>query len=287
MFFSLPRTELDRIAPPDIRESGLGSSYRSGANGAGIDQNSNGEGLVSRISESPLTLPIVGVLMFLFWSIGYFIIAHTTDPDTAYSLTTSYDDAIPYVPVFVFIYVAMIPMFALPFCLVKDNEFFKVFSLAYVSMTITCWIVFLAYPVSVERMAIPETATAFTAWSLGLVHLLDKPVNCFPSMHCAMALLSALIVYRLNRIHGLLALGATFLIGLSTLLTKQHVIADVIGGFALALAIFYIFFHRKLGKRMARAITVAEERVEAAVVPAYDSFTGRSEDGPDRNAPAA
>lgn len=70
----------------------------------------------------------------------------------------------------------------------------------------------------------------------------DQPTNLCPSLHIALRTILAVVYARHTR--GLLNVGVHawfFLVGLSTLLTYQHHVVDVAGGFVLAAVCFYLF----------------------------------------------
>ena len=68
--------------------------------------------------------------------------------------------------------------------------------------------------------------------------------NCFPSLHVAHAFVSAFACWHVHRSVGV-GLGVwAFLIGLSTLFTKQHYALDVIAGIVLASIAYGVFLRR-------------------------------------------
>jgi membrane-associated phospholipid phosphatase len=83
----------------------------------------------------------------------------------------------------------------------------------------------------------------FAAWTLRIAYSIDPPYNCFPSLHVAYSFVSALTCYRVHRGVGAAAALWAALIGVSTLYTKQHYVADVIVG-ALAAYVAYVLFLR-------------------------------------------
>ncbi|HEY6402922.1 MAG TPA: phosphatase PAP2 family protein, partial [Blastocatellia bacterium] len=66
------------------------------------------------------------------------------------------------------------------------------------------------------------------------LYSIDSAANCFPSLHVALAWLSALGLRDERRRAGALAMVWAALISISTLTTKQHYFADLVGGGALA-----------------------------------------------------
>ncbi|HEX2659895.1 MAG TPA: phosphatase PAP2 family protein, partial [Polyangia bacterium] len=71
---------------------------------------------------------------------------------------------------------------------------------------------------------------AFMAW----VQTIDPPCNVFPSLHVAHTSSLALILHHENPTLGRIVIVLALLLAVSTLTTKQHFIADVLAGFALA-----------------------------------------------------
>lgn len=91
-------------------------------------------------------------------------------------------------------------------------------------------IVFLGWPTQIAR----ETPAADTATGLAwrLLHDVDVPANCFPSLHVALAVIAGRALWR--RAARAIAVLWPTLIAVSTLTTRQHVAWDVAGGLALA-----------------------------------------------------
>ena len=71
---------------------------------------------------------------------------------------------------------------------------------------------------------------------------MDKPYNLLPSLHITLRTILADLYARKSRGFVNLSLHVWFsLVGLSTLLTHQHHVIDVLGGFALAGISIYFF----------------------------------------------
>jgi hypothetical protein len=87
------------------------------------------------------------------------------------------------------------------------------------------------YPRPILSVPAPDLSTAFLAF----VYKIDPPGNVFPSLHVAHTWVISFLVHldrpRLGRV--LMAMSAV--LALSTLTTKQHFIADVVAGLAMAL----------------------------------------------------
>jgi hypothetical protein len=89
------------------------------------------------------------------------------------------------------------------------------------------------YPRPTLHPPFHDVSMAFLAW----VYKIDPPGNVFPSLHVAHTFTLAFLL-RLDRPRlGALTLVMCTLLALSTLTTKQHFLADVFAGLAMALAL--------------------------------------------------
>jgi protein-tyrosine phosphatase/membrane-associated phospholipid phosphatase len=99
--------------------------------------------------------------------------------------------------------------------------------------------IFLAMPL---QFAFPRPDPAgWTAPIFGALHAFDRPYNLFPSLHIAIWMILAGTYDRHTRgvVRGLVH-GWFGLIAVSTVLTYQHHVVDVAGGFVLAIACYYL-----------------------------------------------
>ena len=95
------------------------------------------------------------------------------------------------------------------------------------------------YPRPILHPPYPDISAAF----LASVQRIDPPGNVFPSLHVAHTTMLALILIKDRPRLGAVALAMATALALSTLTTKQHFLADVVSGYALA------FFGRWLALR--------------------------------------
>ena len=89
---------------------------------------------------------------------------------------------------------------------------------------------YLLFPVYFERPRLE--VTSLHTWLLSIEYL-DKPYNHFPSLHVT----SSWLAVHASQVSGRSRVGLSVLavgISVSTLFVKQHYIADVLAGFALA-----------------------------------------------------
>jgi len=87
------------------------------------------------------------------------------------------------------------------------------------------------YPRPLLPVPAPDLSTAFLAF----VYRIDPPGNVFPSLHVAHTFTIALLLLMDRPRLGRLLLGMSIVLAASTLTTKQHFIADVAIGLAMAL----------------------------------------------------
>jgi membrane-associated phospholipid phosphatase len=131
-------------------------------------------------------------------------------------------------------------LIVLPVFVVREPEHIRRTFLAYLAVWMTAYIVFLTYPTIAPR---PEKVigSGFANWGLRFLYEADPPYNCFPSLHVAHSFVSALTCYAVHRRVGIFATVAAALVALSTLLTKQHYVLDVVAGVSLAYVAYAIF----------------------------------------------
>lgn len=210
--------------------------------------------------------------------IGYFLVGYfgvgwlATDPARARSLATPLDDAIPFLPGSVVVYWSILPMALLPIFVLRDPRLFRRVAIAYAAAITVSLAVFVAFPVTSAGIRVMTEATAasgFVGWLLRLLHTLDPPLNLFPSLHLALATLSALAVRRVNPTLGALALAWTACIAVSVCTTKQHFVADVIAGVALGALAYAAIVARGNGRERRETFGGAGLALYAALIALF------------------
>ena len=174
----------------------------------------------------------------------YFVIALITRDRATYVPEVALDRAVSLQPAWMLVYGSLyVFVVLLPVLVVRRQELFRRALQAYLMVMIVAYAGFLLYPTAAPRPA-EVVGAGFAAWSLRFAYSLDPPYNCFPSLHVAYSFVSALTCYRVHRGVGAAAALWAALIGISTLYTKQHYVADVIVG-ALSAFVAYVMFLRK------------------------------------------
>jgi membrane-associated phospholipid phosphatase len=172
---------------------------------------------------------------------GYIFIAGAISHGVLHAPAVGLDLALPLIPVWALVYGALyLFLIVLPVFVVREPEHIRRTFLAYLAVWITAYIVFLTYPTIAPR---PEKVigSGFANWGLRFLYEADPPYNCFPSLHVAHSFVSALTCYAVHRRVGIFATVAASLVALSTLLTKQHYVLDVVAGVTLAYVAYAIF----------------------------------------------
>jgi membrane-associated phospholipid phosphatase len=149
-------------------------------------------------------------------------------------LESPLDRALPIVPIFAIPYVSLIPYIAVS--LVAFLFFrIRVYRSAAITMIIVWFISYGCYFFLQSYIARPViTGTDAFSGMIRSIYASDQPYNDFPSLHTSLSTLIAIHWWRVDRRIGIPAAIWTTLIVMSTVLIKQHYIADVAGGLVLA-----------------------------------------------------
>ncbi|HEY0512669.1 MAG TPA: phosphatase PAP2 family protein [Thermoanaerobaculia bacterium] len=164
----------------------------------------------------------------------YIFIAELARERTLHVPELALDRAIPLQPAWALAYGPLyLFLILLPVFVVRQDEQIRRTVLAYLTVWMVAYVCFLLYPTTASR---PDKVIGegFAVWGLRFLYSSDPPYNCFPSLHVAHSCVSALTCYRVHRGVGIAAALGAVLVGVSTLYTKQHYVADVIAGVFLA-----------------------------------------------------
>jgi membrane-associated phospholipid phosphatase len=196
---------------------------------------------------------VVAVLVGCCLASAYLLInAVSSHLGYAHDVFTSWDKSIPFSPAWVWVYSLNIPMPLLLIAVAKRAEQLEELVAGYVTIFAIAGLCFLVLPVHADLLrpdlsALPPSA-AITA--VGFYYGFDGVGNCLPSLHVAYSLYAGLwgLVLMPRR-----ARWPYFLLGIaitiSTMLVKQHFIADVITAAMVTGTVFYT--QRRRGTRLA------------------------------------
>jgi membrane-associated phospholipid phosphatase len=180
----------------------------------------------------------------LLWLVVYggcnWITAHRADVGTWYY---SWESFIPFVPLMIIPYMSINLFFVGGPFLCQSRDELRVFARRITFAILVAGVCFLLIPLRFS--AVRPQPGDWTAPIFRFLFHFDQPYNLFPSLHIAFrTILAALYAKHTKGVIRLAAQVWFVLIGFSTLLTYQHHIVDIIGGFVLAGICFYIF-HEK------------------------------------------
>lgn len=164
--------------------------------------------------------------------------AITSERTDVGTLCFDWELSIPFVPLMVIPYWSLDLFFAASFFLCRDRRELDCLGKRIVLAIVAAGTCFLLFPL---RCVYPRPPVdGFLGTLFELLRGFDQPYNLFPSLHIALRTLLVGVFARRASGLGRLLLHAWFsLIGVSTVLTYQHHVIDVVGGFALALVCFY------------------------------------------------
>lgn len=206
----------------------------------------------------PVTIPMVLLVCLVPF---YLVIAGRARGGVAYAPELPLDRLLPLVPASAVIYGALYAfLIALPVLVIQTRELVHRTVRAYLAVWITAYVCFWLYPTAAPR---PEQVIGggYATWGLRFLYDADPPFNCFPSLHVAHSFVSALACRRVHRSLGLVATGFAALVAISTLLTKQHYVLDVVAGTLMAVAAHAVF----VSPFPRTAVADAERRVAPAL----------------------
>lgn len=129
-----------------------------------------------------------------------------------------------------------------------------------------CFFLFLLLPATMERPVIDGNSLWDDA--LRLLYQIDAPDNLFPSIHCLVSWFSYIGVRGrkdIPRWYRMLSLAMALAVFVSTLTTRQHVIADIFGGVLLAESCYWLAGWKAVLERYTQFINGLLRRLQDVV----------------------
>ena len=168
------------------------------------------------------------------WALGYLATAAWNATRPAAALAWDPVWRFPIVSAFVVPYLSA---YALPFLAAfspLSRSDYRRFAATVAGTIVVSAAFFLLWPLTIAR---PDLGFgSFSDHLLAALYALDHPVNLFPSLHVSLSFLCALAVGCAWPRLRTWALAWAALIAVSTLLTRQHYLVDVVGGIVVAWA---------------------------------------------------
>lgn len=148
---------------------------------------------------------------------------------------TALDRMVAFWPALLPVYLSLWGYIALPVLLARDRRELWRFSFGCAAMTALALLVFWFMPTAIPNFAVDTTPGT----SLQFLKMVDSAGNAFPSLHVSFSVFACVALARQLRDVGapawLRALNVAWAAGIvySTMAVRQHVLIDVMGGFAL------------------------------------------------------
>jgi len=153
---------------------------------------------------------------------------------------------IPFIPAMIVPYSWSLVLFVISFFLVRTSTQLSLLSYRLILATIFACLIFYFYPArfSFHRL----TPDDWTQFGYQFLQLMDKPFNQLPSLHVSYAMLLGVSLWDvvasrkrwISAAYRLLLTGICTLIALSTVLTYQHHLLDMLGGVILAVLVLIL-----------------------------------------------
>ena len=157
------------------------------------------------------------------------------------NLQTALDRALPVAPVFVIPYISLQPYIyaTLILFLLLRTKYFQSACLA----MITVWFISYGFYYFLQSEVVRPVLTATDVFSKAVMNVYagDNQFNDFPSLHTSLSTILAIHWVKVNKPLGIVLSIWTALIVASTLFVKQHYIADMLFGLALAFSLSWLY----------------------------------------------
>lgn len=189
-------------------------------------------------------LPVV--FTFILNNSIYFGVRPFVEHKYHYDMTTSLDKMIPFMPQFILVYFGCFIFWVINYCMIaKQNkeQRYRFFTADFYARLV-CLAFFIFLPTTNIR---PELV-GNNIWIclVRFLYKIDQPNNLFPSIHCMASWFSYIGIRKNQKIpswYRRLSCIIAVTVFFSTLTLKQHVIADVVAGAALAEITYFVSRH--------------------------------------------
>jgi membrane-associated phospholipid phosphatase len=226
-----------------------------------VDKHPTIRAALYRLNDHVLGRMLTAGTLIYFCSICYLTLNSTLSP--RHDLLVSFDQAVPFMPWTIAVYHSYYLLLLMAIVLVGDGRRFLHMMVAVAVVNFTCYLGFMGmtahYPRPDPSVVDHPMLRLIFEWTFTL----DGPGNTFPSIHVALTTFVVLFMDRQWRQHPWRrALWAAWGVGIciSTMTVKQHFVADVLGGVAVAVAIYLLF-----ARFFARDLNPDEEEASAQI----------------------
>lgn len=184
---------------------------------------------------------------------------------------TEFERSIPLMPWTILIYTSEYWLFISAYFLFKEDLTRNKYIWGYLGVLTIGAFFFVFYPTTYPRGEYP-LPTDINPWiyrAFAALRAADDPSNCFPSMHvtCCFLTAYAFLAKGESRRHFWIYFAWSVLIAWSTLPTKQHYIADIVGGLVLSWFGYWVFFKKAKYVPLTSLIRIVRDERAARSAP--------------------
>ncbi|MEO5970291.1 MAG: phosphatase PAP2 family protein [Bdellovibrionia bacterium] len=193
---------------------------------------------VNKENKNPVVLAFGSIAFLLYILSNHF---HWFTPQL---LPMSWlDNAVPFIPLTVWIYISEYLFFVAVVLTCKDMINLNKYIYSIMGLQTVSVLIFTIWPTTYPRDLFPLTHDLdyLTYFAFNTLRSADTPASCCPSLHVSSVYLSSFIfiVDQRGKFPFFFIWGT--LIALSTLTTKQHYAIDVVTGLIMAVITYWIF----------------------------------------------
>lgn len=195
---------------------------------------------MKKINKKLITPAIIAVAVYL---LAYQIPKATVDPQRLHFLSISLDNKIPFFGPAIYIYIGAFIQWAYCIYIVlkQETKLGYKFCSAITIGSLICFVIFMVYPTAVNRPEI--VGSGLTNDFCRFIYSIDSVICACPSFHCFCSTIVILIYKECEDISKkfiYINILFSILVFISTLLTKQHYIVDILPSILLAYISMYI-----------------------------------------------
>lgn len=187
---------------------------------------------------NPWPQRILFLLSIAYFSFGYMPLnAWNETRGVFHTLALPFENEIPFLAPFILGYSLVYGSIFFIYLIIPDWTIFKKMAWGFFLVTTIHYIVFIFFPVKmIWRPEIVDPQNFFE-WACQFIFSLDKPYNCFPSLHVAYPTLAAVLSWRFVPKWRFVFVAMSLIVALSVVLVKQHYILDALGGALVAILV--------------------------------------------------
>jgi len=172
------------------------------------------------------------IVMVGYFCIGYLGINWITSFRTSFmDVSFSFEKNISFVPIFILGYAFVYVGVYMAYVIIDDIWLWRRMVVLFFIASTICYAIFLIFPVKMIMRPDISTQNGIFYEITKLFYTMDKPHNCFPSLHVTYPTIITLVLWRYKKTARYFFLGLVFLMAISVVLVKQHYIADIIAAF--------------------------------------------------------